>query len=227
MDKALLEKLYVEEKFSYREIAERTGVSSSSIYRWVKKFDLVGRRTNEIVDLTGQQFGQHKVISYVSSGRYPKGGVYHLWKCECVCGEIVNVRGGNLKNSINPKCKGCSSKELSEKLRQVPIDYQVWFRIVDRCKRKGIKLGVTAEYLWELYEKQEMRCALTGVPIIFGPRRNKSDTTASPDRIDSSLGYVEGNIQWVHKTVNSMKNVMSVEEFQDWCRLVCDFKTPA
>ena len=47
-----------------------------------------------------------------------------------------------------------------------------------------------------------------------------SNITASLDRIDSSKGYIEGNVQWVHKRVNLMKGNMSTENFIEWCNLV-------
>lgn len=43
----------------------------------------------------------------------------------------------------------------------------------------------------------------------------------SIDRIDSSVGYVEGNMQWVHKDVNRMKQEFSESYFIETCRLVC------
>jgi hypothetical protein len=46
------------------------------------------------------------------------------------------------------------------------------------------------------------------------------DFSASLDRIDSSKGYVKGNVQWTHKTVNIMKQAMSDEELIDWCKVI-------
>lgn len=58
--------------------------------------------------------------------------------------------------------------------------------------------------------------------------KNHADTsignlTASLDRIDSSKGYIEGNVQWVHKRINKMKLDDSDTEFIEWCRLIADF----
>jgi hypothetical protein len=44
--------------------------------------------------------------------------------------------------------------------------------------------------------------------------------TASLDRIDSSKGYIEGNLQWLHKRINIMKGNMSEKEFLDFCESV-------
>jgi hypothetical protein len=48
--------------------------------------------------------------------------------------------------------------------------------------------------------------------------------TASLDRIDSKLGYIPGNIQWVHKTINRMKVNLPEEDFVYFCRLITDYR---
>lgn len=70
-------------------------------------------------------------------------------------------------------------------------------------------------YLWELYVTQEKRCALSDQPIGFtqNTAQGKERGCASLDRIDSSKGYIEGNVQWVHKHINVMKRSISQEEF--------------
>jgi hypothetical protein len=45
------------------------------------------------------------------------------------------------------------------------------------------------------------------------------------DRIDSSQGYVSGNVQWVHTIINFMKTSLPQREFIRWCRLVTDHST--
>jgi len=46
--------------------------------------------------------------------------------------------------------------------------------------------------------------------------------TASLDRIDSSKGYIEGNVQWVHKMVNMSKQQYTQEEFINMCIAVAN-----
>ena len=46
------------------------------------------------------------------------------------------------------------------------------------------------------------------------------DTTASVDRIDSSGGYVESNVQWVHKDVNKMKMDIPQNQFIEYCKII-------
>lgn len=46
---------------------------------------------------------------------------------------------------------------------------------------------------------------------------DKLDSTASLDRIDSSKDYTIGNVQWIHKSINLMKNVIPQDIFVEWC----------
>ena len=42
----------------------------------------------------------------------------------------------------------------------------------------------------------------------------------SDSMIDSTKGYIVGNIQWVHKDINIMKNDLDLDSFIYYCRLV-------
>jgi hypothetical protein len=46
------------------------------------------------------------------------------------------------------------------------------------------------------------------------------EPTASLDRIDSSKGYIEGNLQWVHKNINMLKGNMLDNTFIEWCHKI-------
>lgn len=45
-------------------------------------------------------------------------------------------------------------------------------------------------------------------------------TNVSIDRIDSSIGYKEDNIQLVCHIVNLMKHDLSIEELKTWCKRI-------
>lgn len=75
------------------------------------------------------------------------------------------------------------------------------------------------EHIWSLYEKQDRKCILSGQNILFSGYTDK-EQTASIDRIDSSKGYIEGNVQLVHKDINIIKWDFTNEEFIRICRLV-------
>jgi hypothetical protein len=48
------------------------------------------------------------------------------------------------------------------------------------------------------------------------------NSSASLDRIDSSIGYIDGNVQWLAGKVNMMKQSYTQEEFIEMCVAVAD-----
>jgi hypothetical protein len=91
------------------------------------------------------------------------------------------------------------------------------------AKKRDIPFSITIEYLWDLFLSQDRKCVLCGEVLVFST--DNYIRTASLDRIDYLKGYEEGNLQWVHKRLNIMKNNMSTEEFVGWCSRVRDFFT--
>lgn len=48
------------------------------------------------------------------------------------------------------------------------------------------------------------------------------NTNISIDRIDSSIGYVRGNVQFVCDVANRMKQDLSQEELLVWCKKILE-----
>ena len=91
------------------------------------------------------------------------------------------------------------------------------------AKNRGIIYSLNKEYVENLYISQNKCCALTGINIIFARSREETLTTASLDRINSDVGYIEENVQWIHKDLNRMKNIFPNDKFINWCKLVTEF----
>lgn len=85
---------------------------------------------------------------------------------------------------------------------------------------RDLEFSVSLDYLEELLVKQEFRCALSGAPL--PPRIGRKKDGASLDRIDSSMGYVVGNVQWVTAKINSMKSNLEQDEFIALCKAVAN-----
>jgi hypothetical protein len=85
------------------------------------------------------------------------------------------------------------------------------------------KKSLTLDDCIALLEKQEYRCALTGVPLTCLLKRGeKTNTNASLDRIRPEKGYHPSNVQIVCVAVNRLRVDMSVKEFRSWCKKVVD-----
>lgn len=70
------------------------------------------------------------------------------------------------------------------------------------------EINITEEYLNELYEIQGRKCYYSGVPF-------SKDYRPSVDRIDSSKGYMKGNVVICEDKINIMKSNLSIEEFKE------------
>jgi hypothetical protein len=86
-------------------------------------------------------------------------------------------------------------------------------------KRKG-REHLTVDFLVELYEKQNGKCALSGKVMTYVVGEGRVPTNISLDRIDSSLGYEEANIQLACVQANKMKAELSEEDLAEWCESI-------
>lgn len=83
---------------------------------------------------------------------------------------------------------------------------------------------LTLDYLKSLYEQQNGECAITNIPMFLPnsvsdyrySKGIKPLHTASLDRIDSTQPYKQGNVQFVCKGINLMKNTFTMDETIDF-----------
>jgi hypothetical protein len=165
------------------------------------------------IEMMGKQFGMLTVIE--DAGKDSKGHL--MYKCRCECGNVKNIHGTHLRSNKTISC-GCKNK-----LNGICSD--MWYNIVKgnlrlRTSRKNMEVDISKEYVFDLFLKQNGKCALSGLPITLPKRWRERLQTASLDRIDNNLGYVMGNVQWVHKHVNVMKNKFPQEMFLYICGLI-------
>lgn len=140
----------------------------------------------------------------------------YMWQCVACGGEYGPTTGTDLARTKYSKC--CPPRREAKTNYAGYRDVSGWriSAIKWRAKEAGLDFDITAEYLWSLWLAQEGRCAYTGRALVLSLDRNGG--TASVDRIDSSRGYVPGNVQWTHAVVNKMKWELPEGEFLAFCR---------
>lgn len=206
-----LKRLFVQERKNCRDIAAELKISVRKVYKLLKEFN-IKRKILKKQDLTNKTYGKLKVIeklNFIKSGNI-------VWLCECNCGKRIEVLAGNLLSGGTKSC-GCSRYGLGEKSIAWKgcgeLSGRYWVIIKTNANKRKINFDISIEYAWNLYQKQNGKCNLSNVEMSL----SNSNHTASLDRIDSSLGYIEGNVQWVHKDVNLMKNVLKQDYFIELC----------
>lgn len=189
------------------------------------KPSLRGKPAHNKENLTGQKFGKLIVIK-VDPNHPPRKT---SWICQCECGNSKSIRAINLKLGHTKSC-GCEHFQTNNKHPSWKgyegISGSEWCRIRNGAINRGLKFEITIEKAWQQFLDQKKKCVLTGLELIHVKNKHslRSMNTASLDRIDNNLGYIEGNIQWVCKTINMMKNISSQTEFINYCTLVADYE---
>jgi len=155
-------------------------------------------------------------------------------KCKCTCGRIRSVRTWWLNNDLSNGC-GCTNTKgrfKSKCIGDLSASYYISFKSSRIGKGIPFDENVTMEFLWELFIKQNKKCAISGIEILMNPEWSKQNKgyftkiiqTASLDRIDNDLGYTINNVQWVHKDINMMRGGLSIHDFIYVCNKVSEYQ---
>lgn len=175
-------------------------------------------------DLIGLRFDKLYVEELHSKDR----NGHYRYICKCDCGKTKTVLDTHLNYGKTKSC-GCGKRKGTS--HSMWTGYEglsgaLWNQIkrgADGSRgRRVLEFNITKEYIWDLIVEQKFKCAISGVDIYLQPKWNTSGT-ASLDRIDSSLGYIINNVQWVHKDVNKMKNSLDQNYFIKLCKSISEY----
>lgn len=151
------------------------------------------------------------------------------YKVQCDCGHIYHTGHSTFSRKDRlPYCTQCfntyTKKPKRSTMYSEHISKSIFIRICRSAKLRGIKFDLLPNDLEEYILNQKFKCALSGIDInitkSFATKENRILNTASLDRIDSSKGYIKGNVQWVHKDINVMKLDLTQEQFINYCKLI-------
>ena len=149
-------------------------------------------------DMVGMHFGRLKVIE-----RAPRASRSAYWLCQCDCGNIVPVRGANLRCGKTKSC-GClhdelSAKRISEQNRTHGESdtrlYSIWSDMKKRCDnenhwayaRYGGR-GIGYDIRWTTFES-----------FSEWAKSNGYSSELTLDRENNDNGYSPDNCRWVSR----------------------------
>lgn len=218
--KDFIKKEHFENNKSLRQIAKEKNSSLGCLIRYLKKFGIEAKDNKH--HLEGRRFEKLLVTSF----SYIKYSTSY-WKCVCDCGNETVVPAGSLLRGRTQSC-GCYNREKDyQGIGNLSKTY--WSRAMSGAKSRDLSFEIDIDFGWELFLKQDGKCALTGKPItlVRGYKqslidRTKPQQTASLDRIDSTKGYTKDNVQWVKLKINRMKWDLDQQEFINMCKEVVE-----
>jgi hypothetical protein len=120
-----------------------------------------------------------------------------------------------------------ANRERSPKAFIINLFYQIKRHALPRVTsnaervvhRKAIKLEVDRDYIFKLYDKQDGKCAISGLSMVH--RAGELDSI-SIDRVDSGKGYVPDNVQLVCQFINLGKHIKSDKSAREFIKVLCD-----
>ena len=230
--KQILEYFYLGD--DYKDIAKKVDVSESTIYRHIKSLGLKScdrkksHKSSFDLNEIGNKYNHLTIIGTEYSD------MFRTWcaKCVCDCGRETLDTLRRLKKGQKKTCgkNGCEHHQNQLRINGTlgtTTGYEgilgsVWASWRLGAERRNIKFDVTIEEAWNKFIKQNKKCALSGIELVFRKGGNRIQT-ASLDRIDSTKPYTKNNSQWVHKEINRMKGSLSEEEFFVYCKKILEW----
>lgn len=128
------------------------------------------------------------------------------------------------KNShyINTEKRGSHLKSICGNRK----DMYTPFRYLLRSARNRFhEFNLDLPYLKELWETQRGICPYSKIELILPEYKKQIKNTfqrASLDRIDSSIGYLKGNVQYVSTSINYLKGELSNNELISFLDLIAE-----
>lgn len=171
-------------------------------------------RPSAFIDETGNRHGRLLVLE---EAPYKKGRAVK-WKCQCSCGNIVNVEGSMLRKGNTKSC-GCLKNDL---LKQYPRNIKdsgeaAFTYLLINYKRHAKQRNLC----WELSEENFRELSKRNCHYCGAPPNQKIDRKLyngayeynGIDRLENSIGYTYENSVACCGNCNKMKGILKQDYF--------------
>ena len=169
----------------------------------------------------GDKFGKLTVIS--SEGK-PSKTRHEYFKCLCECGNTKSIRKDHLNNKPKGiKSCGCLYKTMyrPHMLEKGIAGFNDWYnKFKHACDIRKKHLALSKEFVYNLTQQNCHYCNTEPNLVFLKGRYNGDFIYNGIDRVDNTLGYVEGNVVSCCKMCNIAKASYTKTEFLDWINQV-------
>lgn len=107
-------------------------------------------------------------------------------------------------------CKNCRKKLLRE---EISLEERLYRRSKQNAGSIKAEYNLDILYIKQLLEAQQYKCKYSGIK--FENNFHNKLTYPTIDRIDSSKGYIKGNVCICTYMINIMKNTLNLDQFKD------------
>lgn len=143
-------------------------------------------------------------ICTICKNEYPKNKEYFT--------TFISKRDGNV---FQTKCKVCERIYVQEKNSKLENYLKSLVTGILKDKKRYNKgFDIDYHFILNLYNKQNGKCALTGITLTTYKGKGLYFSNVSIDRINPNKGYTQDNVQLVCFWANQSKGTLSIEEFK-------------
>ena len=174
-------------------------------------------KTIELVCATCSIAFEKSAREYKRQLKSGRGRFFCSMNCAAIKNNEEKPREGNLQNLV----------ANNRKDEFTPFK---WFVNHARSRNKERKnqrdFDITVAFVKKLWEEQKGICPFTGwilnLPINCKGHLEFKMNNASLDRIDNSIGYVEGNVRFVAYIANVARSTFSDVQLIEFCKVVAN-----
>lgn len=159
-----------------------------------------------------------------------------LLRCH-ICGKFLPVSefakhpAYPYRDGHDARCSKCrtrqsndTKKKFSEEKALTHILQMRFLCAKERAKKKNLPFDLTKKYLKELWDRQNGKCAVSGIEMTYSLCEGRTPTNVSIDQINPNNGYTKGNIQLVCMAVNQIKSDLQMDDVYRFCKAILENK---
>lgn len=159
-----------------------------------------------------------------------KGELYcHTCKTYKPVSEFYTGSGIKCRENYSLECKECESKRKKIAWASKQKGNKEFFlkHLLYGCKTRALReklpYNLDAEFIAQLYNEQNEKCALSNLKMSTTVQSGKNPYNVSIDRIVPELGYVKGNVRLVCSHVNMMRSNLEDEQLIEFCKAIINY----
>lgn len=177
-------------------------------------------------DFSGEKYGRWTIVAFSHFTEHTANRD-SMWLCRCECGNTKTIKRGSLTSGNSRSC-GCLGSELvvlrnrKHIFDNESVPFNNLYRIYrNGAEKRGYEFAINKE---EFKTLTKTSCFFCGLPPSSVVRSKWGDEYVynGIDRLDNTLGYIDGNCAPCCKTCNRAKNDLPYDEFVAWIRRLAD-----
>lgn len=155
-------------------------------------------------------------------------GVSKCFNCLIIKNKSEFYKVKSSRTGISTVCSDCTYARFNLKPKENFMKH-MYSHCKSRAKKKQFKFNLEIQDLYDCYDKQNGKCALSGESMTFIYKRGKREyirhpTNISLDRIHPKGGYTKDNIQLTTNICNHSKMDLTEEIFINMCQKIVNHK---